>query len=65
MLIDFSLQQQDTDDATNLIQQALADQRRQHSSKIDSLVDFARWAAPSRSSASPRRPRTSSSFRRV
>jgi signal peptidase I len=43
LLIYFSLQQHDTDDATNLTQQALADQRRQHSSKIDSLVDFARW----------------------
>ena len=43
MLIYFSLQQQDTDDASTLTQEALADQRRKHSSKIDSLVDFARW----------------------
>jgi hypothetical protein len=43
MFIYFSLQQHDTDDAATLTQEALADQRRQHSSKIDSLVDFARW----------------------
>jgi signal peptidase I len=43
MLIYFSLQQHDTDDASTLTQEALADQRRKHSSKIDSLVDFARW----------------------
>jgi signal peptidase I len=43
LLIYFSLQQHDTDDAAALTQEALADQRRQHSSKIDSLVDFARW----------------------
>ena len=43
LLIYFSLQQHDTDDVTNLTQPALADQRRQHPSKIDSLVDFARW----------------------
>jgi signal peptidase I len=43
MLIYFSLQQHDTDDASNLTQEALADQRRKQSSKIDSLVDFARW----------------------
>jgi signal peptidase I len=43
LLIYFSLQQHDTDDAAALTQDALADQRRQHSSKIDSLVDFARW----------------------
>ena len=43
LLIYFSLQQHDIDDATALTQDALADQRRQHSSKIDSLVDFARW----------------------
>jgi signal peptidase I len=44
LLIYFSLQQHDTDDATTLTQQALADQRRQHPSKIDTLVDFARWS---------------------
>ena len=43
LIIYFSLQQHDTDDATTLTQQAVADQRRQHSGKIDSLVDFARW----------------------
>jgi signal peptidase I len=44
LLIYFSLQQHDTDDdSATLTQQALADQRRQHPSKIDSLVDFARW----------------------
>jgi signal peptidase I len=43
MLIYFSLQQNDTDDASTLTQEALADQRRQRSGKIDSLVDFARW----------------------
>ena len=43
LLIYFSLQQHDTDDPGTLTQNALADQRRQHSSKIDSLVDFARW----------------------
>jgi signal peptidase I len=44
MLIYFSLQQHDTDDASTLTQEALADQRRKHSGKIDSLVDFARWS---------------------
>jgi signal peptidase I len=43
LLIYFSLQQHDTDDSATLTQEAVADQRRQHSSKIDSLVDFARW----------------------
>jgi len=43
LLIYFSLQQHDSDDATALTQDALADQRRQHPSKIDTLVDFARW----------------------
>jgi signal peptidase I len=43
LLIYFSLQQQDTDDAATLTQEALADQRRKHPSKIDTLVDFARW----------------------
>src|ERR1700688_3485294 len=43
LLIYFSLQQHDTDDAATLTQDALADQRRQHPSKIDTLVDFARW----------------------
>jgi signal peptidase I len=44
MFIYFSLQQHDTDDSSNLTQEALADQRRQHAGKIDSLVDFARWS---------------------
>jgi signal peptidase I len=43
LVIYFSLQQHDTDDAAALTQEALADQRRKHPSKIDSLVDFARW----------------------
>jgi signal peptidase I len=43
LLIYFSLQQHDNDDATTLTQEALADQRRQRPSKIDTLVDFARW----------------------
>jgi signal peptidase I len=44
LVIYFSLQQHDTDDDATLTQPALADQRRrQHPSKIDSLVDFARW----------------------
>lgn len=43
LLIYFSLQQHDGDDTATLTQQAVADQRRQHPSKIDSLVDFARW----------------------
>jgi signal peptidase I len=44
MFIYFSLQQHDADDASTLTQEALADQRRQHAGKIDSLVDFARWS---------------------
>ncbi len=44
LLIYFSLQQHDTEDAATLTQPALAeDQRHKHPSKIDSLVDFARW----------------------
>jgi signal peptidase I len=44
LVIYFSLQQHDTDDTPALTQQALAEnQRRHHPSKIDSLVDFARW----------------------
>ena len=44
LIIYFSLQQHDTDDTTALTQEALAaNQRSQHPSKIDSLVDFARW----------------------
>jgi signal peptidase I len=43
MLIYFSLQQHDADDASALTQEALADQRRKPASRIDSLVDFARW----------------------
>ncbi len=44
LLIYFSLQQHDTDNAGNLTQEARAEnQRRQHPGKIDSLVDFARW----------------------
>jgi signal peptidase I len=43
LLIYFSLQQHDSDDAATLTQEALADQRRQHPSKIDTFVDFARW----------------------
>jgi signal peptidase I len=44
LLVYFSLQQHDTDDTAALTQQALAaDQRHAHPSKIDSLVDFARW----------------------
>jgi signal peptidase I len=42
MLIYFSLQQHESDDPSTLTQEALADQRH-HASKIDSLVDFARW----------------------
>jgi signal peptidase I len=42
-LIYFSLQQHDSEDASNLTQEAVADQRGQHPSRIDSLVDFARW----------------------
>jgi signal peptidase I len=44
LLIYFSLQQNDTDDTATLTQEALADQRRHHPGKIDSLVDFARWS---------------------
>jgi signal peptidase I len=43
LIIYFSLQQHDTDDSNTLTQQAVADQRRHPPSKIDSLVDFARW----------------------
>jgi signal peptidase I len=44
LLVYFSLQQHDGDDSAALTQQALAaDQRHPHPSKIDSLVDFARW----------------------
>jgi signal peptidase I len=44
LLIYFSLQQHDTDDTANLTQEAAAEnQRRLHPSKIDALVDFARW----------------------
>jgi signal peptidase I len=43
MLIYFSLQQYDTDEPATLTQEALAGQRPQHSGKIDSIVDFARW----------------------
>jgi signal peptidase I len=43
LVIYFSLQQHDTDDSATLTQEALADQRRQHPSKIDTFVDFARW----------------------
>jgi signal peptidase I len=44
MFIYFSLQQHDADDASTLTQEALADQRSQRASKLDSLVDFARWS---------------------
>ena len=43
LVIYFSLQQHDGDDSGTLTQTAVADQRRQNPSKIDSLVDFARW----------------------
>jgi signal peptidase I len=44
LFVYFSLQQHDSDDSAALTQQALAaDQRHPHPSKIDSLVDFARW----------------------
>ncbi len=44
LVIYFSLQQHESDDAPALTQDALAEnQRRQHPSRIDSLVDFARW----------------------
>jgi signal peptidase I len=45
LIIYFSLQQHELEDTPTLTQEALAEnQRRQHSSKIDSLVDFARWS---------------------
>jgi len=44
LLIYFSLQQHDSDDTPALTQEAIADQRRKHPGKIDSLVDFARWS---------------------
>jgi signal peptidase I len=44
LIIYFSLQQHESEDTPTLTQEALAEnQRRQRSSKIDSLVDFARW----------------------
>jgi len=44
LLIYFSLQQHETDDAATLTQQARAEnQRTQTPGKIDTLVDFARW----------------------
>jgi signal peptidase I len=44
LFIYFSLQQHESEDTPTLTQEALAEnQRQQHSSKIDSLVDFARW----------------------
>jgi signal peptidase I len=43
LLIYFSLQQHDTDDNGTLTQQATANPTNRHSSKIDSVVDFARW----------------------
>ena len=44
LIIYFSLQQHEPEDIPTLTQEAVAEnQRRQHSSKIDSLVDFARW----------------------
>jgi signal peptidase I len=43
MLIYFSLQQHDVDDSGTLTQEAHAENQRHHSSKIDTLVDFARW----------------------
>jgi signal peptidase I len=44
LLIYFSLQQHETDDAATLTQQARAEnQRSQIPGKIDTLVDFARW----------------------
>jgi signal peptidase I len=43
LLIYFSLQQHDSGNSAALTQEALADQRRQPPSKIDTLVDFARW----------------------
>jgi len=44
LVIYFSLQQHDTDDPAPLTQSAVAENRRQHSGAIDSLVDFARWS---------------------
>jgi signal peptidase I len=43
LLIYFSLQQHDNDDTAALTQQALAENQRPRPSKIDTLVDFARW----------------------
>jgi signal peptidase I len=44
LLIYFSLQQHESDDATALTQKALAENRgRPHPSAIEALVDFARW----------------------
>jgi signal peptidase I len=44
LVIYFSLQQHESDESPTLTQDALAEnQRRPHPSKIDSLVDFARW----------------------
>ena len=43
LVIYFSLQQHDSEDTGALTQEAVADQRREHPGKIDSLVDFARW----------------------
>jgi signal peptidase I len=43
LVIYFSLQQHDVDDDNTLTQQATANPTRGHSSKIDSVVDFARW----------------------
>jgi signal peptidase I len=44
LVIYFSLQQHDADDPATLPQPALAENRRQHSGAIDTLVDFARWS---------------------
>jgi signal peptidase I len=43
LLIYFSLQQDSPDDASILTPEAIAEQRRRHAGRIDSLVDFARW----------------------
>ena len=44
LLIYFSLQQHDAGEAAALAQEVLAEnQRRQHSGKLDTIVDFARW----------------------
>ncbi len=43
LVIYFSLQQHDVDDNDTITQQATAHPTRGHSSKIDSVVDFARW----------------------